>query len=59
MDLGAVKEQIRTTQGLGQIRSMGMLKMTANNNLEEHHSWDWDCSSPKACLHIIKAMLSW
>jgi hypothetical protein len=27
MDLGAVKEQIRAThEGLGQIRSMGMLK---------------------------------
>jgi hypothetical protein len=26
MDLGAVKEQIRAHEGLGQIRSMGMLK---------------------------------
>jgi hypothetical protein len=36
MDLGAVKEQIRAThEGLGQIRSMGMLNLTANNNLED------------------------
>jgi hypothetical protein len=31
MDLGAVKEQIRAThEGLGQIRSMGMLKPDNN-----------------------------
>jgi hypothetical protein len=42
MDLGAVKEQIRTThEGLGQIRSMEYAKnLTANNNLEHHSCRD-------------------
>jgi hypothetical protein len=38
MDLGAVKEQIRAThEGLGQIRSMGMLKPDCQQQFRRHH----------------------